>query len=1041
MFVYTLTDPTESLPEELHIHAGPDGFVIADPATDEEYGSYAWAKVASWAGLKQSDDPTDMELFNVKLGGADYTFECDVSSIIVDACDAASAAARAPSPAKGAAARAGPTELNMAELKEAFEVIDMDADGSVTLAELEIVLGVILLQEQVEALLARLDRDSDALITLEEFVGAATEVESEAGGEFQRLDTASGLMVSDIIRVRRAFEAADMDSNGFIDACELRHVVDQLGEEGEDVDDDTLARVFAHMDVDESGALDFREFLLALGDGSLQQLGVALAGLDASDQAMAHGFGDPITCPPNDLVVAYTFEDPSGALCEELLLLPSPAGLLVCEAAAGGGQAGAAGRTFHRWKWASIEAMSSEKQSDDPTDMELLSVTLRPRAAAAAGAGEGGAAGPFIFELDDAQAMVALLNKLRAANAAALEEHAAKMRARLTPGDVLAQKKKMLQEHGRKGKPAKDGAGGGGGGGGGGKRGNASRNMHSDDPKEFFTQLQQAKLKAIFEVCDTDGGGTISMPELDLLLQVLGLDDDAATIKARLDSDGDGDVTLGEFLQQALVWEREQYKAMIDKGVQKPPRSFTAGARCDVVKIREAFEQCDEDASGEISGDELRVVMNNMGEAEVGDDGLAAIMGVLDPDGSGFVTWVEFLEAIVSGELDKLGICSAFTLADIDGLKEKCSELEGELTAEQDRMKLLSAQNDLLKKKLEELAAEAEAAGVDFEPMSDLEEREDAAADAAELEEEEEEEEEELAKKKKKKKKKPKKGEAAAASSAGGGVEKKKARKPRRVEVESEEDAAPDDVAAEAPPKEDQEAGMTEEKDEEQEPLSPGKRGKRRAKADGADDGAGDVGAAADGATSPVEGGAAKTRRRKSKAPGAGALIVETAGGSDGSPAESGKLRRKKSEANMGEPKSPMVVAVTLPPPAAPLAAVAAVAAAPMLTLPSDAEKQAVMDKAKKAPDALIGWRVEVTLTETSGSGKGEKKKGVVKSTKKVRRGKPTMHVVQFDDGDEKELILDRKKDGKKDKCPFTLIMHVRSTRHIPAAAPLAFQH
>ena len=76
--------------------------------------------------------------------------------------------------------------------------------------------------------------------------------------------------------------------------------------------------------------------------------------------------------------------------------------------------------------------------------------------------------------------------------------------------------------------------------------------------------------------------------------------------------------------------------------------------------------------SGEISGDELRVVMNNMGEAEVGDDGLAAIMGVLDPDGSGFVTWVEFLEAIVSGELDKLGICSAFTLADIDGLKEKC---------------------------------------------------------------------------------------------------------------------------------------------------------------------------------------------------------------------------------------------------------------------------------------------------------------------------------------------------------------------------------
>ena len=79
----------------------------------------------------------------------------------------------------------------------------------------------------------------------------------------------------------------------------------------------------------------------------------------------------------------------------------------------------------------------------------------------------------------------------------------------------------------------------------------------------------------------------------------------------------------------------------------------------------------------------------------------------------------------------------------------------------------------------------------------------------------------------------------------------------------------------------------------------------------------------------------------------------------------------------------------------------------------------AVLEAAGRKAAALLQWRVEVTLTAASGAGTGEVKRGLVTDTRKRRMGKPTLHVIQFDDGTEASLLLDRKNDQKKEKCPF----------------------
>eukprot|EP00941_MAST-03F_sp_MAST-3F-sp1_P003801 g3801.t1 len=63
----------------------------------------------------------------------------------------------------------------------------------------------------------------------------------------------------EIKEIRKVFDAYDVDKSGTIDRKELKNLAADLGQE---FDDEELAEVFATLDSDGSGQIDFHEFLV-----------------------------------------------------------------------------------------------------------------------------------------------------------------------------------------------------------------------------------------------------------------------------------------------------------------------------------------------------------------------------------------------------------------------------------------------------------------------------------------------------------------------------------------------------------------------------------------------------------------------------------------------------------------------------------------------------------------------------------------------------------------------------------------------------------
>jgi len=111
------------------------------------------------------------------------------------------------------------TEDQIEEFKEAFALFDKDGDGTITADELGVVmrsLGRNPTREELEAMIAEVDDDGSGEIEFPEFL---------------RL-MASKLQDTDSIEeMREAFLVFDRDKSGSVTASELKHVMNNLGEQ------------------------------------------------------------------------------------------------------------------------------------------------------------------------------------------------------------------------------------------------------------------------------------------------------------------------------------------------------------------------------------------------------------------------------------------------------------------------------------------------------------------------------------------------------------------------------------------------------------------------------------------------------------------------------------------------------------------------------------------------------------------------------------------------------------------------------------------
>ncbi|XP_068637111.1 caltractin-like [Aristolochia californica] len=112
----------------------------------------------------------------------------------------------------------GLTQQKRQEIKEAFELFDTDGSGTIDAKELNVAmraLGFEMTEEQINQMIADVDKDGSGAIDFDEFVHMMT-------AKIGERDTKEELS--------KAFRLIDQDNNGKISAADIEQIAKELGE-------------------------------------------------------------------------------------------------------------------------------------------------------------------------------------------------------------------------------------------------------------------------------------------------------------------------------------------------------------------------------------------------------------------------------------------------------------------------------------------------------------------------------------------------------------------------------------------------------------------------------------------------------------------------------------------------------------------------------------------------------------------------------------------------------------------------------------------
>ena len=134
---------------------------------------------------------------------------------------------------------------------KAFRSFDQDGDGTISIAELRLVLGPggalaevagALTNEEIDSLISIADVDGDGEIGYEEFVQL---VDRMKGGDSEE-------------DMKKAFRYFDIDKDGVISKEDMKVAMKKLGKE---FSDKVINQIFEEADDDGDGTVDYDEFV------------------------------------------------------------------------------------------------------------------------------------------------------------------------------------------------------------------------------------------------------------------------------------------------------------------------------------------------------------------------------------------------------------------------------------------------------------------------------------------------------------------------------------------------------------------------------------------------------------------------------------------------------------------------------------------------------------------------------------------------------------------------------------------------------------
>ena len=146
-------------------------------------------------------------------------------------------------------------EVNEEEIetfRQSFAMFDKDGSGYISTDELKAMLtkfGDTPTDEEMKAILERIDQNGDGRISFEEFIVVHKDrtLSSTSEGD----ETEEDMM--------NAFKMLDTDGSGFIEVAELKEVLRAQGVDLSDLDESAFAMLL-EADEDGDGKIDFKEF-------------------------------------------------------------------------------------------------------------------------------------------------------------------------------------------------------------------------------------------------------------------------------------------------------------------------------------------------------------------------------------------------------------------------------------------------------------------------------------------------------------------------------------------------------------------------------------------------------------------------------------------------------------------------------------------------------------------------------------------------------------------------------------------------------------
>jgi calmodulin len=140
------------------------------------------------------------------------------------------------------------TNEKIAEYKEAFDMIDKDKKGTISVNDITKIMknfGYPISRKEVEKMVAEMDTSGSGELDFEEFVTLMQK-------QTQYIDE------SDEDQVLKAFKSFDKDHDGKITMYEFRYILSQLGDMFTEEECDTL---FKECDLDNDGVLVYQDFI------------------------------------------------------------------------------------------------------------------------------------------------------------------------------------------------------------------------------------------------------------------------------------------------------------------------------------------------------------------------------------------------------------------------------------------------------------------------------------------------------------------------------------------------------------------------------------------------------------------------------------------------------------------------------------------------------------------------------------------------------------------------------------------------------------